>query len=102
MVRADPEQIHSTADRMTALADEFWDDIEDLRRGTEDLMAGDWIGAAADTHAALWEEWVDSARRVAVALSDNAGLLHQAADAYTSTDEHNASAASSLRLEIDS
>ncbi|MGW4477699.1 WXG100 family type VII secretion target [Rhodococcus triatomae] len=101
-VRTDPRLMHWTADRMSVLADEFWDDIESVRRGAENLMAVDWTGNAATTHAQLWEEWVDSARRVAVALSNDAGLLHQAAGAYTSTDDRNASAVSSLRLDIGS
>ncbi|WFR73985.1 WXG100 family type VII secretion target [Prescottella defluvii] len=100
-MRSDPEQMHSTANRVAALADEFWDDVENLRREAENLMADDWAGDAADTHAALWAEWVDSARRVSVALSDDAGLLHQAADAYTSTDNGTALDAESIRLELD-
>ncbi len=101
-MRADPERMHSTANRVAALADEFWDDVENLRREAENLMTDDWAGDAADTHAALWAVWVDSARRVSMALSDDAGLLHQAANAYTSTDEQNARSTSTIRLEIDS
>lgn len=100
-MRSEPERIHSTADRVTALADEFWDDVESLRRQSEGLMAADWTGDAADTHAALWTEWVDSARRVSVALSEDAGLLHQAADAYTTTDVANASETDNLRPGLD-
>ncbi|MDH6677852.1 WXG100 family type VII secretion target [Rhodococcus sp. LBL1] len=100
-MRSDPERMHTTANRVAALADEFWDDVENLRREAENLMTDDWAGDAADTHAALWAEWVDSARRVSMALSDDAGLLHQAADAYTSTDNGTARDAESLRLELD-
>ncbi|MGO4205627.1 WXG100 family type VII secretion target [Rhodococcus sp. TAF43] len=100
-MRSDPERMHSTANRVATLADEFWDDVENLRREAENLMEDDWAGDAADTHAALWAEWVDSARRVSVALSGDAGLLHQAADAYTNADNRNAREADSLRLELD-
>ncbi|MFD1814581.1 WXG100 family type VII secretion target [Rhodococcus gannanensis] len=101
-MRVDPQRMHSTADRISVLAEEFWDDIEDLRKEVENLMSGDWLGVAAKSHARLWEEWVDSARRVAAALTNDAGLLHQAADEYTNTDKRNAGATSSLRLGIDS
>ncbi|MFF0818284.1 WXG100 family type VII secretion target [Rhodococcus sp. NPDC003318] len=100
-MRSDPERMHSTANRVAALADEFWDDVEDLRREAENLMADDWVGAAAGSHAALWAEWLDSARRVSVALSDDAVLLHQAADAYTSIDNSNAREAECLRPGLD-
>ncbi|MFI6216265.1 WXG100 family type VII secretion target [Nocardia brasiliensis] len=85
-----PEQMHSTADRMSARAAEFWDDIDALAKQAAAVMASDWTGEAAETHAALWNEWVDSARKVAVALSEDAGLVHQAADTYTKTDQANA------------
>ncbi len=100
-MRSDPGRMHATANRVTELADEFWDDVENLRRESENLMAADWAGDAADTHSALWAEWVDSARRVSMALSDDATLLHQAADAYTRVDDKNAREAKSLHLELD-
>ncbi|WP_415974048.1 hypothetical protein [Rhodococcus sp. 077-4] len=45
---------------MSGLADALWDDIDLIRRDTEDLMESSWTGDAADTHAVLWAEWVDS------------------------------------------
>ncbi len=101
-MRADPTLMHRTADRMIVLGDEFWDDVDAIRREVESLMARDWTGDAATTHAALWEEWVDSARRVAAALGNDAALLHEAADSYTRTDERTAEAMSSLDLEAHS
>ncbi|WP_406270298.1 WXG100 family type VII secretion target [Nocardia sp. NBC_00881] len=77
---------------MTAKADEFWDDIEALRKEADAVMSTDWLGEAADTHAASWTERVDSARKVATALSEDAALIHQAADRYTKTDDSNANA----------
>ncbi|WP_327112586.1 WXG100 family type VII secretion target [Nocardia sp. NBC_01730] len=101
MVHSDPAQMHAAADRMTARATEFGDDIEALRKEADTLMSADWIGAAADTHAALWTEWVDSARKVATALSDDAALVHQAADRYTKTDDSNASAITYVQFNLD-
>ncbi len=81
-----PEKVHAAAGRMSSLADDFWDDIEKLRREAAALMEASWTGDASDTHAALWHEWVDSARRVVTALSEDAVLLHQTADQYHDTD----------------
>lgn len=50
-MRSDPKRMHSTAKRVAALADKFWDDVADLRREAENLMADDRAGDAADTHA---------------------------------------------------
>ncbi|WP_187776122.1 WXG100 family type VII secretion target [Antrihabitans cavernicola] len=99
-MRGNPHQIHATADRTAALSDDFWNDVETLRRDAEQLMQSDWTGDAANTHAALWAEWVDSARQVTTALSNDAGLLHQAADSYTATDDGSADAISDIRLDM--
>lgn len=82
-MHSEPEQMHATARRISDLADEFFDDIDTLRRDSETLMAADWTGDAAHTHAALWTEWLDSARQVVGALTEDAALLHQAATAPT-------------------
>ncbi|MDI9918792.1 WXG100 family type VII secretion target [Rhodococcus sp. IEGM 1379] len=92
--------MHETARRISDLADDFWDDVESLRRDSETLMTADWIGDAARTHAALWAEWIDSARQVAGALTEDAALLHQAATAYSKTDHANASSISGARLNM--
>lgn len=92
--------MHATADRMSSRADEFWDDIETLRKEADALMSADWIGEAADSHAALWTEWVESARKVAVALREDAMLVHQAADRYTQTDSDNASDVTYVQFDL--
>ncbi|MGQ4618113.1 WXG100 family type VII secretion target [Nocardia sp. R7R-8] len=101
MVHSDPGEMHAAADRMAAKAHEFWDDIEGLRKEIDALMSADWTGAAADTHAPLWAEWVDSARKVVAALSEDAVLIHQAADRYTKTDNSNASSIAYVRFNLD-
>ncbi|WP_306453208.1 WXG100 family type VII secretion target [Rhodococcus sp. ACPA4] len=101
MMRCDPEQMHATATRISDLADEFWDDVETLRRDAESLMTAEWTGDASRTHAALWAEWVDSARQVAGALTEDAGLLHQAATEYRRTDDQNVGSISGTRLNMD-
>ncbi|MFF3224996.1 WXG100 family type VII secretion target [Nocardia suismassiliense] len=100
-MRSSPEQMHTTADRMTARAEEFWTDIDALSKQAAALMASDWIGEAAETHAALWTEWVDSARKVAVALSEDAVLIHQAANALMKTDQANADDLTYIRFNLD-
>ena len=100
MVHSNPDQMHATADRMSSRADEFWDDIETLRTEADALMSADWVGEAADTHAALWTEWVESARKVAVALREDAILVHQAADRYTKTDSENAGDLTYVRFDL--
>ncbi|MFI9506289.1 WXG100 family type VII secretion target [Nocardia sp. NPDC052566] len=85
-MHATPEQMHMTATQMSAQADGFWRDIEALSKEAETLMSSDWVGEAAETHAVLWTEWVDSAKKVAAALSEDATLIHRAADAYSRTD----------------
>jgi WXG100 family type VII secretion target len=93
--------MHAAADRMSVRAEEFWDDIDALRKEADALMSTDWIGEAADTHATLWTEWVDSARKVAAALSEDAALIHQAADRYSKTDDSNASAITYVQFNLD-
>ncbi|MEU4344102.1 WXG100 family type VII secretion target [Nocardia sp. NPDC023852] len=100
-MHGDPAQMHAAADRMTARVNEFWDDIEALRKEADALMSSDWIGEAADTHAASWTEWVDSARKIATALSEDAALVHQAADRYTKTDESSASDITYVQFNLD-
>ena len=100
-MRCDPQQMHATATRISDLADEFWDDVETLRRDAESLMTNEWTGDAARAHAALWAEWVDSARQVAGALTEDAGLLHQAATEYRTTDNNNAGGISTVQLNMD-
>lgn len=99
-MRSDPGQMHSVANRVSSLADEFWDDVDGLRRQAEELMTADWTGDAAGTHAPLWTEWVDSARQVSAALSNDAALLHQAADGYSATDDASAADLDGIRLDI--
>ncbi|MBF6218074.1 WXG100 family type VII secretion target [Nocardia abscessus] len=89
-MHSNPEQMHAAADRISARANEFWDDVEALRKEADALMSADWTGEAADSHATMWTEWVDSARKVAAALSEDAALIHQAADRYVKTDNSNA------------
>lgn len=101
-MRTDPQVMHRTADRLTVLSDELWDDIDTIRSEVENLMAAGWTGIAAKSHAALWDEWVDSARQAVAALSNDAALLHQAADGYTRTDDSNAETSSGLALAIKS
>ncbi|MDV8070200.1 hypothetical protein R4P64_27085 [Rhodococcus sp. IEGM 1366] len=72
----------------------------DALRSRTDARDGD-TGDAARTHAALWAEWVDSARQVAGALTEDAGLLHQAATEYRRTDDQNAGSISGTRLNMD-
>lgn len=93
--------MHAIADRIAGKADEFWEDVEALRKEADAVMSTDWTGEAANTHAALWMEWVESARKVAVALSEDAALIHQAADAYTETDNDNASAMDYVQFDLD-
>src|SRR5262245_26780213 len=100
MVHSNPDQMHATADRMSSRADEFWNDIETLRTEADALMSADWVGEAADTHAALWTEWVESARKVAAALREDAILVHQAADRYTKTDSDNAGDLTYVRFDL--
>lgn len=99
-MHGNPEQMHATATRISDLADDFWDDVESLRRDSENLTTADWTGDAAHTHAALWAEWVDSARQVAGALTEDPALLHQAAAEYSKTDHANASCISGARLNM--
>ncbi|MEU4342304.1 WXG100 family type VII secretion target [Nocardia sp. NPDC023852] len=100
-MHANPQEMHATADRMSARADEFWDDIEALRKEAETLMSSDWVGEAASTHAALWTEWVKSARKVATTLREDAVLVHQAANAYTDTDVSNANSLTDMPFNPD-
>ncbi|OYD69715.1 WXG100 family type VII secretion target/type VII secretion effector (TIGR04197 family) [Rhodococcus sp. OK302] len=99
-MHGNPEQMHATATRISDLADDFWDDVESLRRDSENLMTADWTGDAARTHAALWAEWVDSARQVASALTEDAALLHQAAAEYSKTDNANANTVATATLNM--
>ncbi|MEU4343076.1 WXG100 family type VII secretion target [Nocardia sp. NPDC023852] len=99
-MHSNPDQMHATADRMSSKADEFWEDIETLRMEADALMSADWVGEAADTHAALWTEWVESARKVAVALREDAMLVHQSADRYTETDSKNASDVTYVQFDL--
>lgn len=100
-MRGNTEQMHATAVRVSALADEFWDDVETLRREADAVMNADWTGEASASHLALWMEWVESARAVAGALTEDAGLLHQAANQYDVTDANSASALSSIDMSSD-
>ena len=97
-MRANSEQMHMTADRVAALADEFWNDVDSLRKEADGVMTADWVGDASESHAALWAEWVQSARAVVGALSGDAGLLHHAADQYHASDSETADHISSLNL----
>ncbi|MEV6432483.1 WXG100 family type VII secretion target [Nocardia sp. NPDC051463] len=99
-MHANPQEMHATADRMSAKADEFWDDIEALRKEAGTLMSTDWIGEAASTHAALWTEWVESARTVATTLREDAALVHQAANSYTDTDVNNANSLTDMPFSL--
>lgn len=99
-MKADPERIHRTATRIAELADAFWDDVDALRHDAESLMESAWTGDAARTHAALWSEWVDSARLIAGALSEDAGLLHHAATEYGTTENTNANAVADCSLRL--
>lgn len=62
--RADPERINQAANRISGWADDFQKDTIDLIRRVDELFEDGWKGAAADTHAKLWAEWSDGARRV--------------------------------------
>ncbi|MDG3009017.1 WXG100 family type VII secretion target [Rhodococcus sp. D2-41] len=91
--------MHATATRVSVLADELWDDVESLRREAEAVMTMDWTGEASDSHAALWQEWVESARAVIGALSGDATLIHRAADQYDAAEVTSASAISKLNMD---
>ncbi|MGV9612233.1 WXG100 family type VII secretion target [Nocardia xishanensis] len=99
-MHSNPTLMHATADRIAARADVFWEDVEALRKEADAVMSTDWTGEAANTHAALWTEWVESARKVAVVLGEDAALIHQAADAYTKTDGDNASAIAYVQFDL--
>ena len=87
---------------MSALADDFQDDIDTLRREADAVMTADWTGEASDTHSALWQEWVQSARAVVGALSSDSALLHGAADGYDASDADSAGHISSLNMDLES
>ena len=85
-MKADPDRIRRAAARMSGLADALWDDIDLIRRDVEQLMESSWTGDAADTHACLWAEWVDSARQICGTLTEDASLLDRVAADYAATD----------------
>ncbi|MDV8020340.1 WXG100 family type VII secretion target [Rhodococcus sp. IEGM 1330] len=85
-VKADPDRIRRASARMSGLADALWDDIDLVRRDAEELMESSWTGNAADSHAVLWAEWVDSARKICGALNEDAWLLDGIATEYSATD----------------
>ena len=72
---------------MSGLADALWDDIDLIRRDADELMESSWTGNAADSHAVLWAEWVDSARKMCGALTEDAALLDRVAIDYTAADK---------------
>lgn len=72
---------------MSGLADALWDDIDLIRRDADELMDSSWTGNAADSHAVLWAEWVDSARKMCGALTEDAALLDRVAIDYTAADK---------------
>jgi WXG100 family type VII secretion target len=86
-VRADPDRIRRAAARISGLADALWDDIDLIRRDADELMDSSWTGNAADSHAVLWAEWVDSARKMCGALTEDAALLDRVAIDYTAADK---------------
>ncbi|MBY4404547.1 WXG100 family type VII secretion target [Rhodococcus fascians] len=86
-VKADPDRIRRAAARMSGLADALWDDIDLIRRDADELMDSSWTGNAADSHAVLWAEWVDSARKMCGALTEDAALLVRVAIDYTAADK---------------
>ena len=85
-MRADPDRIRRAAARLSGLADALWDDIELIRRDADELMVSSWSGKAADSHAVLWAEWIDSARKMCGALTEDAGQLDGVATGYAAAD----------------
>lgn len=72
---------------MSGLADALWDDIDLIRRDADELMESSWTGNAADSHAVLWAEWVESARKICGALTEDAALLDRVAIDYAAADK---------------
>ncbi len=97
-MRSSPEQMHATADTVERIADDVWDDIEELRKEVDSLLGGNWVGEAADTHAPVWAEWIESAKTAVGALTDDARLVHHAANEYTKIDKSRAAATAKLDL----
>ncbi|OZF54077.1 hypothetical protein CH291_00920 [Rhodococcus sp. 14-1411-2a] len=85
-VKADPDRIRRASARMSGLADVLWDDIDLVRLAAEESLETSWTGAAADSHAVLWAEWVDSARKICGALTEDAWLLDGIATEYAASD----------------
>ncbi|WP_179274860.1 MULTISPECIES: WXG100 family type VII secretion target [unclassified Rhodococcus (in: high G+C Gram-positive bacteria)] len=85
-VKADPDRIRRASARMSGLAAVLWDDIDLVRLAAEELLETSWTGAAADSHTVLWAEWVDSARKICGALTEDAWLLDGIATEYAASD----------------
>lgn len=86
---------------MSDLADALWDDIDLIRRDADELMESSWTGDAADSHAVLWAEWVDSARKLYGALTADAALLDRVATDYAAADDNNVAPVLDSGLRLD-
>lgn len=97
-LRADPDEIRAVAKQQSAQADELWDEVVKLSQKMVDLTDSGWLGTAATSHASAWARWVDSAKQVAAALSQDSMLLNQAANNYTTQEDAQANRLAALNL----
>lgn len=88
MVEVDPVQLHVAGGALSAAADDAGPVLAESVGS--DCGAG-FPGTSAAAHAALVDTWLAGDRALVAAVRAASASLHQVADDYVGTDDHNAS-----------
>ncbi len=82
-----PDDMHSAADTMSRISEDFGNDLARLRKTVRSIVGSSWLGPAATSHDSAWDEFFDSTSDVVAGLSKDAAALHRAATEYAARDQ---------------
>jgi WXG100 family type VII secretion target len=87
LIKVTSEDLANASAQLNSGSQEIDAQLGSMHSLVQELVAGDWQGAASSSFESLYQEWNTSAANLRQALEGISRLLSNAASAYASTEQ---------------